>query len=187
MSTERIVVHTSVASEFRQKLKALMSENNGPALVLINSTSVEKSKTLIRSAVKDGARLLAGDVDTEEMNGTHLRPIVVDGVTRDMELYHQETFGPSVSIVVVDSEEEAIAVANDTEYGLTGAVFTENLATGFRVAKKIHAGAVHINSMTVHDEVALPHGGMKRSGFGRFNADSGIEEFLTTKTLTWQH
>ena len=188
MSTERILVHTSIASEFKAELKEIVEKDQkeGSTPVVINQASVQKSKNLIRKAVANGATLLAGNIDAKESSKTRLGPIIVDNVTPDMDIYHQESFGPSVSVIVVDSEEEAIRVANDTEYGLTGAVFTENLATGMRVARKIRAGAVHINSMTVHDEVALPHGGVKNSGFGRFNADAGLEEFLTTKTMTWQ-
>ncbi|OCL10827.1 aldehyde dehydrogenase [Glonium stellatum] len=103
-----------------------------------------------------------------------------------MELYRTESFGPSVSVVVVEDEEEAVQVANDTEYGLSGAVFTRDLARGLRVARRIESGAVHINAMTVHDECSLPHGGAKMSGWGRFNANWGIEEFLRLKTITYQ-
>ena len=189
MSTERIVVHSSVASAFREKIKDLADREgkDGPVPVLITEASVKKSKKLIRNAIENGATLLIGDIDVTESTKTRLAPIIVDNVSRNMEIYHQETFGPSVSIIVVDSEEEVIQVANDTEYGLTSAVFTENLATGFKVAKKIHTGAVHINSMTVEDQAVLPHGGMKKSGFGRFNVDSGLNEFLETKTVTWLH
>lgn len=102
-----------------------------------------------------------------------------------MKLYDIESFGPSVSFFTYDREEDAVALANNTEYGLSAAVFTENLGTAFRIADVLESGAVHINSMTVHDEFALPHGGVKSSGFGRFNGYQGLEEFLYCKTLTW--
>ncbi|BCS28076.1 uncharacterized protein APUU_61124S [Aspergillus puulaauensis] len=87
--------------------------------------------------------------------------------------------------IYATDEEEAIALANDTEYGLTSAVFTSNLFSGLRVANQIESGAVHINSMTVHDDPTLPHGGWKNSGFGRFGGTAGYDEWLQTKTITW--
>lgn len=113
-------------------------------------------------------------------------PTVVGGVTQKMEIFHTESFGPSVSLIAIGSDEEAIDVANDTEYGLTGAVFSKNLWRALSIARRIESGAVHINSMTVHDEAGLPHGGIKNSGWGRFNAQAGLEEFLKTKTVTFQ-
>ena len=114
-----------------------------------------------------------------------MRPIVIEGITKDMDLYYTESFGPTVSLFSFEDEDEAIDMANDTEYGLSAAVFTESLTTGLRVAKRIESGAVHINGMSVHDEPALPHGGVKKSGWGRFNASFGLEEFLRCKTVTW--
>ena len=93
----------------------------------------------------------------------------------------------TVVFVEFETEEEALHIANDTEYGLISAVFTENLRTGLRFAKEIEAGSVHINNMTIHDEMALPHGGAKASGFGRFNNTAGLDEWLRTKSITWRN
>ena len=143
MSTERIVVQRSIADQFRQKL-AQTSETifgkDAPALVLVNAAAVSKNKRLVADAVSRGAKLLFGDAHASESVDTSMRPIVVDGVTKEMDLYATESFGPTVSLMVVDTEEEAIALANDTEYGLTGAVFTSNLFRGLRVAKQIDSG-----------------------------------------------
>ncbi|KAF5016492.1 hypothetical protein F66182_11809 [Fusarium sp. NRRL 66182] len=109
---------------------------------------------------------------------------VIQGVAPGMDLFQTESFGPTVSLIACRSDEQAIAIANDTEYGLTAAIFTRNIGKAFSLARQIRAGAVHINSMTVHDEATLPHGGVKDSGWGRFNADAGLAEFLTTKTVT---
>lgn len=114
-----------------------------------------------------------------------MRPIILSDVTRDMDIYYTESFGPSVSLLTYSTEAEAVEIANDTEYGLAAAVFTENLTTGLRIAKQIESGAVHINHMTVHDEPRLPHGGSKSSGFGRFGGNWGLDEFLTSKTITF--
>ena len=111
---------------------------------------------------------------------------VVETVDPSMDMYFTEGFGPTVSLFVVGSDEEAIKLANDTEYGLTSAIFTEDLRRAFRIAKAIESGAVHINSMTIHDETNLPHGGAKSSGFGRFNSLSGLREWVRTKTITWK-
>ncbi|KAJ5398867.1 hypothetical protein N7465_009356 [Penicillium sp. CMV-2018d] len=189
MSTERIVVQRSIADEFRQKLAETAEKlfgKDAPALVLVNAAAVAKNKKLVADAVSRGAKLLFGDADASESVNTGMRPIVVDGVTKEMDMYATESFGPTVSLIVVDTEDEAIALANDTEYGLTAALYTNNLFRGLRVAKQIDSGAVHINSLTVHDEAALPHGGWKSSGFGRFGGISGYDEFLQTKTVTWQ-
>ncbi len=216
MSTERILVHSDVAEKFREALKTAMEKIYGkdsPAPILVNAPPVQKNKKLVEQALSKGAKVLAGDLNAKERSDTRMRPIVVDGVTKDMDLYQTESFGPTVSLIVIDSEEEAIEIANDTEYGLSSAVFTEDLAAGLRVAKQIETGyvsslhsfllplievkgwqyriqankgsAVHINNMTVHDEPNLPHGGAKKSGWGRFNGSAGIEEFLRVKCITW--
>lgn len=216
MSTERIIVQRSIADEFRQKLTETTEKlfgKDAPALVLVNTAAVAKNKKLVADAVSRGAKLLFGDANASESVNTGMRPIVVDGVTKEMDMFATESFGPTVSLMVVDTEDEAIALANDTEYGLTAALYTNNLFRGLRVAKQIDSGwvflsskyrshhmggdwieanfalfsrAVHINSMTVHDESVLPHGGWKSSGFGRFGGISGYDEFLQTKTVTWQ-
>ena len=88
-----------------------------------------------------------------------MMPVVVVGTKKEMDLYYTESFGPTVSVMPVNSEEEALELANDTEYGLSSAVFTKDLGRALRIAKGIESGAVHVNGMTVHDETALPHGG----------------------------
>ncbi|KAJ5629187.1 hypothetical protein N7528_002844 [Penicillium herquei] len=188
MSTERIVVQRSIAEEFKVKLAASAEKlfgKDAPALGLVNSVAVTKNKKLVADAVSRGANVLFGDANANEANGTLMRPIIVDGVQKEMDIYATESFGPTVSLIVVDTEDEAIALANDTEYGLTASVYTKNLFRGLRVAKQIESGAVHINALTIHDEPVLPHGGWKSSGFGRFGGVAGYDEFLQTKTVTW--
>ncbi|RYP03951.1 hypothetical protein DL764_004785 [Monosporascus ibericus] len=190
MSTERIIVHKKISEAFQKKFVEMierMFPSKGDAPVLIASEAVDKNKTLLKDATSKGAVLIRGDIDAEEISKTRMRPIVVSKVTPEMDLYKQESFGPSVSLIEVETEEEALRIANDTEYGLNSAVFTENLRTGLRFAKEIETGAVHINNMTVHDEMALPHGGTKASGFGRFNTLFGLEEWVRTKTVTWRN
>jgi acyl-CoA reductase-like NAD-dependent aldehyde dehydrogenase len=143
MSTERIVVQRGIADQFRQKLAETAEKlfgKDAPALVCVNSAAVSKNKKLVSDAVSRGAKVLFGDAGANEATHTHMRPVVVEGVTKEMDLYATESFGPTVSLMVVESEEEAVALANDTEYGLTSAVFTSNLFRGLRVAKQIESG-----------------------------------------------
>ncbi|KAK7713144.1 hypothetical protein SLS57_007474 [Botryosphaeria dothidea] len=195
MSTERILVHKDIIEQFRPALQGFLKQfDSGAAPVLVQSPAVEKNRKLVEDAVSKGAKVVYGDhkseekhPETSEISKTRLRPIVVEGVKKEMELYGTESFGPSVSLIPIESEEEAVRIANDTEYGLTAAVFTKDLARALRIAKQIESGAVHINSMSVHDEPSLPHGGYKKSGWGRFNAAWGLEEFLQTKTVTFKN
>jgi acyl-CoA reductase-like NAD-dependent aldehyde dehydrogenase len=189
MSTERILVHKRVRADFEAKLVATIDNVFGgqhDAPVLINSVGVAKNKKLVEDALSRGASLLYGDVKAQESTPTRMRPVVIGGVKTDMDIYKTESFGPTVSLYEIETEEEALRIANDTEYGLSSAVFTEDLRRGLRFAKEIETGAVHINSMSVHDESALPHGGAKASGYGRFNAAQGLSEWVRTKTVTFK-
>lgn len=142
MSTERILVHASIAEAFGVKLRTAMEELYGSAdtPVLVSSAAVAKSRQLVESAIDSGASVLAGSLDPVRSSGSRMHPIIVQNVSNHMELYHTESFGPTVSVITVESEEEAVRIANDTEYGLSAAVFTENLSTGLRVAKQIESG-----------------------------------------------
>ncbi|CAL3969031.1 unnamed protein product, partial [Diplocarpon coronariae] len=161
------------------------------ALVLASEAGVRRNRALVADAAARGGEVIFGrgpgdgdDDDDDKASPARMRPVVVQGVTREMDLYYQESFGPTVSLLEAADEDEAVALANDTEYGLSAAVFTADLARGLRVARRIESGAVHINAMSVHDEPALPHGGVKSSGWGRFGS-AGIEEWVKTKTITF--
>lgn len=188
MSTERILVHEKVAEEFKTILKSSIDKtfSTESAPVLISAAPVTKNKKLLQDALSKGAKTVYGDPSQTIELATSMRPVVLENIKQDMDLYHTESFGPTVSLFVVSSDEEAIKIANDTEYGLTSAVFTEDLRRGLKIAKKIETGAVHINSMTIHDETVLPHGGAKKSGWGRFNGQEGLKEWVRTKTVTWK-
>jgi acyl-CoA reductase-like NAD-dependent aldehyde dehydrogenase len=150
MSSERILVHKNIKPQFIEAFKGAVEGIFGddkPAPVLIAAPGVEKNKRLVADAVKNGAKVVHGDhesdekhPETNETSGTRMRPIIVDGVNKNMELFHTESFGPSVSVIEISSDEEAIEIANDTDYGLSGAVFTENLGRGLRIAKQIESG-----------------------------------------------
>lgn len=142
MSTERIIVHSSVIARFAPALEKAIEEifpSKDQAQTLIASDGVQKNKQLISDAISKGATILIGNIDDETSN-QRMRPIVIQGVTKDMDIYYQESFGPTVSLLQVDTEEEAVTLANDTEYGLSASVFTKDLAAGLRVAKRIESG-----------------------------------------------
>lgn len=188
MSTERILVHEKILEEFKPALKAAIDQvfAEGAPSELITAKPVERVKKLVDDALSKGAKLVHGDPTEKPTVATSMRPVVIEDVREGMELYHTESFGPTVALFVVKSDEEAIRIANDTEYGLASAVFTEDLKRGLRIAKQIETGAVHINSMSIHDEPVLPHGGAKKSGFGRFNGREGLREWTRTKVVTWR-
>ena len=172
MSTERVIVEEPVADEFASKLAtrvaALPSGDPRKGDVVLGSVvgpaTVERVQTLVKDAVGKGAKVLTGG----DAEGTVMKGIVVDRVTPDMTLFREESFGPQVSITRAKSADEAIALANDTEYGLAAALFTRDIARGLELAKRIDSGICHINGPTVHDEAQMPFGGVKASGYGRF-------------------
>lgn len=189
MSTERILVHSSVAATFQSLLgRAISRTYEGPSNTprVITAGSAKRNRALVAQALYKGGEVLHGSGATlANSTETMMPPVILTKMTKEMDLYQSESFGPSVSLFTFNTEDEAIELANDTPYGLSAAVFTEDLKLALRVADRLESGAVHINSMTVHDEFALPHGGIKNSGFGRFNGYHGLDEFLYSKTVTW--
>ena len=190
MSTERVVVDHRIADAFvdkfaarAQALKAGNPRDERNALgTLINAQSGEKLNSLLDDAVSKGARVAAGG----KAEGVVMQATVVDGVTRDMRLYSEESFGPIVAVMRVSGDEEAIRIANDSEYGLSSAVFSRDSARAMKVASRLQTGICHINAPTVHDEPQMPFGGTKSSGYGRFGGKAGIEEFSELRWMTMQ-
>lgn len=189
MSTERIIVRREVMEPFRAALKEVIEKifgGDAPLPILINEKSADKNRALVQDALEKGARILYGGVEVGDAPSNRIGPTVLEDVDKSMRIFYEESFGPIVSLYGVDSDEEALELANDTRYGLTSAVFTNDLRRGMRMARQIDAGAVHINNMTIHDESALPHGGSKDSGYGRFNGVDGLREWLKVKSVTWR-
>jgi len=190
MSTERILVDEKVADTFAQKFaakaKSLPSGDprNGEVVLgsVVDLSTVQRVRKLVEDAVGRGAKLLAGG----ESNGTIMPAIVLDHVTPDMEIFREESFGPSVSITRFKTVEEAIRMANDSEYGLSAAVFGRDISRAIEVAKRIESGICHINGPTVHDEAQMPFGGVKGSGYGRFGGKAAIDEFTELRWITIQ-
>ncbi|KAJ5425208.1 hypothetical protein N7465_000278 [Penicillium sp. CMV-2018d] len=189
MATDRILVHTSILPSFTEALqKALAAGAAASALppTLVNTASKTRVEALIANAVSAGAHFISGSADSIPTDsGVRMAPAVLGGVKEDMALWQEESFASVAACMPFDSEDEAIRLANGSGYGLSASVFTEDLRRGLAMARRIQSGAVHINSMTIHDEPALPHGGVKNSGWGRFNTDEGLNEFLVTKSVTW--
>ena len=190
MSTERIVVDTAIADEFvarlAEKAKSLPlgDPRKGPAVLgsVVDMATVRRCNDLIDDALAKGATLVCGGKsDTTLMPAT-----LLDHVTADMHIYREESFGPVKAIVRVDGDDEAIACANDNEYGLSAAVFSRDVARALTVAKRIESGLCHVNGPTVHDEAQMPFGGMKSSGFGHFGGKAGVAEFTDLRWITVQ-
>jgi len=160
MSTERLIVDQKVADEFVRFFFFF----------------------LIDDALAKGARLLCGG----KADSTLMPATLLDHVTPAMRIYHEETFGPVKCIVRVKDTQQAVACANDNEYGLSAAVFGADLARAFNVARQIDTGICHVNGPTVHDEAQMPFGGVKGSGMGRFGGRAGIAEFTDLRWITVQ-
>ncbi|MDP3896259.1 MAG: aldehyde dehydrogenase [Mesorhizobium sp.] len=188
MSTERVIVPESVADEFIDRLRAIAerlaagSEGEPPAR-MISEQAAARVKSLIDDAVAKGARLVTGG----RRAGATLDPAILDRVSPDMRIYHEETFGPVATIIRYAEIDEAVSIANDTEYGLTAAVFGRDTARALEVARRLETGICHINAGTIHDEPHMPFGGVKASGWGRFGGRAGMEEFTELRWITLQN
>ena len=190
MSTERLVVDATVADAFVEGLAAKASAlpvgdpRKGPVVLgsVIDMATVERCNTLIDDAVAKGAKVVCGG----RADNTLMAATLIDHVTPAMKIYQEESFGPVKAVVRVSGVEEAIACANDNEYGLSAAVFGRDIARAFEVAKRIESGICHVNGPTVHDEAQMPFGGVKGSGIGRFGGLAGVHEFTDLRWITMQ-
>jgi acyl-CoA reductase-like NAD-dependent aldehyde dehydrogenase len=189
MSTERFVVDEAIADAFLEKFVAKVAalpagdSVTDPACVvgpLVDSRSGTRINGLIEDALAKGAKLAIGG----KAQGAVMPATIVDHVKPGMSIYDEETFGPITTIVRVSGVEEAIRVANDTLYGLSSAVFGHDVTRALAVAERIDAGCVHINGATVQNEPQAPYGGMKQSGYGRFDGHAVIDEFTELKWVT---
>ena len=188
MSTERVVVDENVADDFVAKFavkaKSLPAGNprNGNVVLgpLIGVDSAERVEDLVKAAVADGAKLVAGG----QREGCIMAATVLDFVTPEMRIFREESFGPVAPVIRVKNVEDAIRIANDTEYGLSAAVFGRDVNRALAVAKRIDSGICHINGPTVQDEAQTPFGGVKASGYGRFNGHAAINEFTDLRWIT---
>jgi succinate-semialdehyde dehydrogenase / glutarate-semialdehyde dehydrogenase len=190
-AANRFIVHEVVADEFAarvtervQAFKVGRGTEDGVQIgPLINSDAVDKADALVRDATERGAKVLAGGHPIDGP-GTFYEPTVVTGVRPGSDILREEIFGPVLSIVTFGDEDEAVRIANDTEYGLVGYAYTKDLARGQRLIDSLQTGMLGLN-VGVVSNAAAPFGGVKQSGIGREGGFEGIQEYLSTKyTLT---
>jgi acyl-CoA reductase-like NAD-dependent aldehyde dehydrogenase len=190
MATARIVVDDAVADAFLEKFAAKTAtlragDPRTREVVLgslVNREAAVRVGALVEDALAKGARLVVGG----EVDGPVMAATVLDGVTPAMRIYSEEAFGPVVSVIRARDTEDAVRIANDTEYGLAAAVFGRDLSRALSVARRIESGICHINSATVDDEAQMPFGGTKASGYGRFGGKAAIDAFTELRWITIQ-
>lgn len=190
-AANRVIVHEDVAAEFAKKVtervKAMKigrgTEDGVTIGPLIDTKAVAKANELVQDAVSKGATVLTGGKAIEGA-GTFYEPTVITGVTSGADIMTEEIFGPVLSITTFKTEEEGINIANDTEYGLIGYVYTEDFKRGQRLIEKLQTGMMGLNAGVISNASA-PFGGVKMSGLGREGGFEGINEYLSTKyTMT---
>jgi aldehyde dehydrogenase (NAD+) len=186
MATERILVDAAIAEEFTERFVAKAAELDvgdphsnviGP---VINAKQADKIRRHIDDAVAQGASVRTGGGN----DGLFFEPTVLDRVAPDMSVWTEETFGPVAPVVTVSGEEEAIKLANDSEYGLSAGIITADEERGLSVARRLETGMAHVNDTSVYDEPNAPFGGVKNSGVGRHGGKAAIEAFTRTRWLT---
>jgi acyl-CoA reductase-like NAD-dependent aldehyde dehydrogenase len=187
MSTERILVDENVADAFVAKLAAKASalpagDPRGHVVLgsLITEAAAERIEEMVEDALTKGAKLAAGG----KRDGSIMQATLLDHVTPSMRIYSEESFGPAKGVIRFKGDDEAIRIANDTEYGLSAAVFSRDVQRAMAVANRLETGICHINGPTVHDEAQMPFGGVKGSGYGRFGGKAAIGEFTDLRWIT---
>jgi gamma-glutamyl-gamma-aminobutyraldehyde dehydrogenase/4-guanidinobutyraldehyde dehydrogenase/NAD-dependent aldehyde dehydrogenase len=187
-----LLVERSIKDEFIKKLlKELPNYQPGNPLdastsmgAMVDCGQMENVLKYIESGKLQGASLLAGGARVRaETNGFYIGPTIFDNVTNDMTIAAEEIFGPVLSIITFDTQEEAIAIANDTIYGLAAAIWTRDISKAHSVARALRAGTVHVNSYD-EDDITVPFGGFKQSGNGRDKSLHALEKYTELKT-TW--
>lgn len=188
MSTERLIVDQSVADPFIAKVEGLRAKlviadpkqtkaDLGP---LINAEAAQRLSGLISDAVSKGARIIGG----AGIEGAFFEPTLIDHVEPEMRLFQEEVFGPVLSVTRVNDADEAVTIANDSNYGLAASIFSENLETARNIAAQLDTGICHLNRPTIDDDPHAPFGGMKDSGYGRFGGRWAIDEFTNQRWFT---
>lgn len=190
IGSSRFYVERPIYDEFVKRFamiasKVGMGDLRDPNTVIapiISERQRQRVRDHIADAVAKGAKVETGG----EWEGNRCQPTLLTGVTEQMSVCRAETFGPVTSIYPIDSYEEGLALANDTEYGLSSAIFTKDIDKAFHFARNIDAGMCHVNGPTIHDEAHVPFGGNGESGFGREGTDADMEAMTELKWVTVQ-
>lgn len=188
MSTERVIVVDAVADAFVDRFRARAADliagnprrGDTPLGAMVSRQAAARLRELVVEAESKGGVCLTGG----HPDGVLASATVIDRVSVSMAIWREESFGPVVGVIRARDEMHAVELANDTEYGLSAAVFTRDIAKGLKVARQIRSGICHINGPTVHDEAQMPFGGVKSSGYGRFGGRPGIAEFTDLRWIT---
>lgn len=188
MSTERIIVVDAVADAFLEKFAAkvetLKAGDPGlgqtPLGALVDAKAADHVSSLIADAIGKGAKAYGAGA----AQGVLMDAVAVAWVTPETRLYAEESFGPVTALIRASDEEDAIRLANDSDYGLSASIFSCDVARALTIAARIQSGICHINGPTVHDEAQMPFGGVKSSGYGRFGGQAGIAEFTDLRWIT---
>src|SRR5882757_5853764 len=191
MAANRVLVARAVEREFTEKFVAKVrtlkvGDPSDPQTIIgpvINSSQADALTSVVDQAIAEGATALVHGTATDNL----VSPSVLTGLPAESALFQQEIFGPIAILVPFDGEEEAVRIANDTPYGLSGAVHTADVERGVAFAKQIDTGMFHVNDGTVHDEPIVAFGGEKNSGIGRLNGDAVVDAFTTQKWISVQH
>ena len=189
IAAKRFIVAEQIAGSFENALLHIIAslQTGDPmdeatqVAPLARPDLVDEIERQVNESVAQGARLVIGG-KRREGPGCYFEPTILADVKKGMSVYHEETFGPVIAIIPVANEAEAIFVANDSEFGLGGCVWTNDLKRGEAVARKVVTGAMFVNGMTKSDP-RLPFGGVKKSGYGRELGSIGIKEFVNIKTI----
>ncbi len=190
MSTERIIVERPIADEFTEKLAARanalkVGDPRDPSTAigpLINQAAINKVHSHVQEAISGGAELVAGG----KYDRLVYHPTVLTDVKYDMRIFTDQTFGPVAPIVVVDDAEEAMRVANNSKYGLSSGIITNDFNRALEMARHLETGMVHIGDQTVNDEPQVPFGGVKGSGYGRMGGKAALDEFTELRWISVQ-
>lgn len=188
MSTERVVADAAIADALTERIVARAEalptgDPTDPQTAVgpvVNTAALRHVRELVDDALAHGARVVAGGTH----DGLLHRPTVIAGVTPAMRIYAEESFGPLLAVVTADGEDDAVRIANDSDYGLAAAVFSGDAARGLAVAARVESGICHVNGATVADEATAPFGGVKQSGWGRFGAGQVAAEFTDLRWIT---
>lgn len=188
MSTDKIFIHESIYDETLEKFVQIGQDFiKNPDLKILQRTGIftRKTKSLIDDALKKGAKILLGDYEPVVQNvNFDLAPLLLKDIPESAEINDTEVFGAVACIYKYKDINELIDKLNDDDYGLKTSLWSKNTVRAYKLAGSIESGGVHINSGTIYDESVSPHGGVKSSGYGRFNSQWGVDEFSYDKVIT---